>query len=406
MSDSQDLKVDVLLGPGTHLDDLLQGLEEGNLLHHVVQTWPRFSVERFDKTSRQRVPIYNARWFSKLEWLVWAVWRRIPLLGRSESPRQLFFELADRLTRKHISDCDLFIGWTQLCLHSLRHSKARGAVTVLEHPMVHVDTWTKLVEKEYADWGATHGAYSRIPPLLARRMKREYETADYITVLSDFARQSFVSAGTPANRVLQTPLGVNQERFKPAQRRDDIFRVLYVGRIELLKGIQYLLKAFQDANLPNAELCLVGPVMPEMKPVLERFTSPSIRITGAVSREDLVEIYQQGDVFVFPTTNDAFGLVLIEAMASGLPIIATPNSVAPEAIDHGVEGYLVPIRSPEAIREQLCYLQAHPEVRAEMGRAARARVLSQYTIEHYTSLIAKTYSHLLHNRLSAQTEPN
>lgn len=397
------MAVDVLLGPGNHLVELLQALEEANLLQRAVHTWPRFFVEEHDQATQRRETVFGFPWFSRFEWLIWALWRRLPFIGRSDFPRAFIFDLADRLASRQLQSCDLFVGWAQISLHCLERSNRRAAITVLEHPMVHLDTWIQLVEEEYQRWGDTKSAYSRFSKPLQRRMRKEYETADYICVLSDFARQSFLRAGIPAKRILQMSLGVDTDVFKPAHRTDAVFRVLFVGRLELLKGIQYLLPAFKEASLPNAELCLVGPVLPEAEDLLAQYSSPSIKVAGAVARKDLVAIYQQADVFVFPTVNDAFGLVLIEAMACGIPVIATLHCVAPEAIDDGMEGYLVSVRDSAMIRERLRTLHAQPDLRRRMADAARARAVRQFDSAAYRLQVARTYTHLIQQRRGSPT---
>ena len=110
---------------------------------------------------------------------------------------------------------------------------------------------------------------------LVSRMKKEYQCADFISVLSSYAKNSFLAAGCPEARLIQVPLGVEIDRFKPVAPRNGPFRALFVGRLELLKGIPYLLQAFSDLRLPDAEIWLVGPVLPEVRAVLARYNGPN-----------------------------------------------------------------------------------------------------------------------------------
>jgi glycosyltransferase involved in cell wall biosynthesis len=194
--------------------------------------------------------------------------------------------------------------------------------------------------------------------------------------------------------LLQIPLGVNVEKFRPVAREPGVFRILYAGRLELLKGVHYLLQSFSELKLPNAELWLVGQVLPEMEPILEQFASDRVRVIGSVPHSDLPRYYQHADAFVFPTLNDAFGLVLLEAMASGLPVITTENSAGPDVIDEAIDGFVVPIRSVEALKERLHWLYSHREEAQEMGRRARRKVEQQFTWNHYHQRLNQIYRQL------------
>jgi len=100
-----------------------------------------------------------------------------------------------------------------------------------------------------------------------------------------------------------------------------------------------------------------------------------------VPRIMLAEIYRWADVFVFPTLIEGMGLVVLEAMASGIPVIVTPNGPG-DVVREGVDGYVVPIRDVDAIADRLDYLRANPEARMQMGANARERAL-EFTWEAY-----------------------
>jgi glycosyltransferase involved in cell wall biosynthesis len=102
------------------------------------------------------------------------------------------------------------------------------------------------------------------------------------------------------------------------------------------------------------------------------------------------------DVFVFPSLFEGFGLVLLEAMAMGLPIITTPHTAGPDLITDGAEGFIVPIRSSDGIAEKLDLLRREPARRAAMSESARARA-RKFTWEQYGhSLAASVSSALVH----------
>jgi glycosyltransferase involved in cell wall biosynthesis len=151
---------------------------------------------------------------------------------------------------------------------------------------------------------------------------------------------------------------------------------LCVGRLELLKGIPYLLEAVPDATL-------VGTLHDEVRPWLR-----DAAVLPPVPRAELPDLYRRAEVVVFPSVNDAFGLVILEAMACGIPVVASDRSGAPDIIDDGVDGFVVPARDSAAIRDRVERLR-DPRLRKTMGEAARAKILSRYTPKHYAARVGE-----------------
>jgi glycosyltransferase involved in cell wall biosynthesis len=119
------------------------------------------------------------------------------------------------------------------------------------------------------------------------------------------------------------------------------------------------------------------------------------------------ELFRDADVFVFPTLADGMGLVVLEAMASGLPVIVTANGPG-DLVRHGIDGFVVPIRDACEIAERLEFLGAHPNIRQEMERAARVRA-QQLSWDVYAKRAADVVMASLENGrslLDRQDQPN
>jgi glycosyltransferase involved in cell wall biosynthesis len=219
----------------------------------------------------------------------------------------------------------------------------------------------------------------------------EYDTADYLALPSEFARQSFLKKGVAEAKLLKAPYGTDSETFRPVVKQDGTFRVLYVGAVSLLKGIPVLLEAWREFTRTGAmELMLVGRVTPAMRKILAR-SGGGVRIAGRVEHRQLYRVYSSGSVFVLPSLVDGWALVVGEAMACGLPVICTANSGACELVRDGVEGFVVPARDAEAIAEKLDYLRRNEDRRRSMAAAARARAV-EYSWDRYGELVWKNYS--------------
>ena len=191
----------------------------------------------------------------------------------------------------------------------------------------------------------------------------EYEACDRIFVPSLFARKTFLDAGFADSKIWSLPYGVDLSRWRQLPAPDDgKFRVIFLGSLSLRKGIHDLLAGFAAAALPNSELVLIGANTSATEHLLAPYRALSNVIrTGPLPHAKVLEWFSRGSVFVLPSIEDGFGLVLMEAQACGLPVIATSNSGGPDVVDpERCNGFVVPIRAPTAIAERLTYLYTNP----------------------------------------------
>lgn len=224
------------------------------------------------------------------------------------------------------------------------------------------------------------------PPDSAATLDDEIELADHILVGSSFARTSFISEGVQPEKITSVPYGVDTSVFSPGQARtaSSLFRVLFVGQICQLKGLSYLLRAYDQIKGPLTRLSFAG-----------RFVGPpeafypyraSFNHIPHVPYSAVPELFRDADVFAFPTLADGMGLVVLEAMASGLPVIVTANGPG-DLVRHGIDGFVVPIRDAGEIARCLEFLRSHADIREEMGRAARLRA-QQFSWDVYAKRAA------------------
>jgi alpha-maltose-1-phosphate synthase len=346
--------------------------------HESLQVVKRFPVNRF------------------VNRLSWAAWRRIPKRLHIQPPTVTAAIVTDALWSRWIPPCSIFHGWMGYVLASLSAAKRQGAVTMIENAGRHVRYWHQVAQDEYARFNIKASERSTHLPLsMIRRMEREYEICDYIVVPSTLAQRSFVEFGY-GEKTIAVLLGVDAQFYVPRPRPDErpLFRVLFVGRVELAKGVGYLLQAWNRLALPNAELVLVGEVKPEMNSLLRTHSDATIRTTGPLFPNKVAEWYQQSDLFVFPSVNDGFGQVLLEAMASGLPAIGTEMSGAIDCMDNGTEGIVVPSRNVDALADAILWCFQYPTESRAIGLAARRRIENQFTLDHYNQRQIALYRQL------------
>lgn len=301
----------------------------------------------------------------------------------------------DRWLAAKVSPCDVFHCLSGMGLRAHRAVKQRyGALTVCDHGSTHIVYNDNLLRSEHEKWGVPYQGQDmrEIEKQLA-----EYSECDLITVPSTFVWRSFVEQGVPAVKLAQVPYGVDLRQFYPVPKEDSVFRVLYVGRMSIRKGIPYLLEALATLRLPNFELVLIGELAPEVKTFLAHYAD-RFRYLGPKPRADLYRYYSQASVFVLASVEEGLAVVQAQAMACGLPVIATTNTGAEDLFTDGVEGFIVPIRSPEAIREKVLYLYQNQSLQDQMSQAALKRVKSIGGWDAYGECAARTYTHALKKR--------
>jgi len=264
-----------------------------------------------------------------------------------------------------------------------------GGRAVLNYPIAHNRYQKKIYaeEAEHApEFAAALPRMEWLPEEYSERLEQECAMADRILVGSNFVRQSFIELGYDASRIVVAPYGVDTEQFTPARqpRRDGVFRVLFVGQIGQRKGVSYLFRAYEMFRRPDSELHIVGGYSPGYE-VYSQYEG-LYRHTSHAPHRDLPSLFRDADVFVFPSLIEGMPLVVLEAMACGLPIITTAQGPG-DIVREGVDGFFVPIRDPEAIANRLDQLYRDPSLREQMGRNAREQAL-RHTWQAYAQRAA------------------
>jgi glycosyltransferase involved in cell wall biosynthesis len=213
-----------------------------------------------------------------------------------------------------------------------------------------------------------------------------YGQADTVLVNSEQYRRSWIDRGFSPDKLNILPRGLDLELFD-ASRRDPKFwdefgcatadvRLLYVGRLSKEKDLDVIAATYQalKAELPGIALSVVGhgPYAEALQQML-----PDACFTGRLEGEKLAVAYASADIFVFPSTTDTFGNVVIEAQASGLPVIVSDIGGPKELVRHGKTGLITKGRDVEDFSNAVRALVTNPQWRKEIGNAARESVVDR-----------------------------
>ncbi len=385
------MRVSISVGGRFHAFDLALQLLKRGLLSQLITSYPKFYIKRYG------IPHKLVRSVIGKE-IMKRGWDRMPAPIRSLwNPDFLINTYFDWRAAKQLSSCDIFVGWANQSSRALQKAKSFGAVTVLERGSSHIAYQNGLLKAEYERWGVRDPEGLLPHPKILKEELREYEVADYISVPSYFVKRTFLEKGFPESKLIHVPYGVDLSKFRQIPKTDSTFRVVFAGGMSLRKGVHYLLQAFSELKLPNSELLLVGGISDEIKPFFKKYEG-SYRYIGRVPQNELYKYYSQGSVFAMMSIEEGLALVQPQAMACGLPVIATTNTGAEDIVRDGKDGFIIPIRNVDALKERLIYFYKNLDVLKTMGSSAKERVASGFTWEDYGNRIVEKYEECLRKK--------
>jgi len=267
-----------------------------------------------------------------------------------------------------------------------------GKACIYDMPTCYYPEWEKKrveLYRTYSDW-----VPSQMSPALhdirLKRKRQEMELADLTIVASRYV-EATIREFYPYKDIARIPYGIDAEFWTPGPtKQPEPLRFIYAGNISVRKGMPLLIEAWSKAGLCDAELALVGSW--ELANSKRRSLPRGIRWLPPCSSRALRDRYRESHVFVFPSYSDGFGLALLEAMACGLPAIASEASIGPEIVTAGC-GFTSPPGDLDRLVELLRWFDRHRDQLSIMGRQARVQATG-CTWSNYRSLLAGAVSKL------------
>jgi len=198
---------------------------------------------------------------------------------------------------------------------------------------------------------------------------------------SRYLADRFIANGLPADRMHVVPYGMDLRRFDARGRRDGPaeFTIGYIGQLIAHKGVDTLLRSVHALGDDTRLVIAGGGVQAQYLETLrhELGLEGQVRFAGLVDNRHIAKIHTEVDVVVVPSVwPENAPVVITEAMASGIPVVASDIGGIPELVEHGVTGFLVPPRDVRALAERIDFLRRHPEERRRMGAQAVERIRS------------------------------
>lgn len=371
-----------------HFFDLARELMKRSMLERIFSGYPRWKLrnEGIDQSIIDTFPWVQVPYMALGGHSFFSGWRETELANFAH-------ETFDRYVAQRIPVCDIFHGLSRYSLKSGTTAKKRGIRYICDVGSSHIGYQESILREEYGLFGIP---YKGFHPADIDRELHEYEIADLISIPSDFSRRTFIEKGIPAEKLVKIPYGVDLSLFRPLQSDNDgVFRILFVGGLTVRKGIYYLARAFAQAKIPRSQLILIGSAVRETNRLLEPVKGMDVIRLGHLPQSELAGWFSKADVSVLPSVEDGYGLVILQSLACGCPVIASANTGGSECIIEDINGYIIPIRSSEAIAEKFMAMYNDPDRRRQMRSAAIGHIRNDGTWHEYGDKMATVYSKIL-----------
>lgn len=338
-------------------------------------------------------PFVESNWrFEIKETLLRKKYGKSPKVQKAVYHRDVAFDhyVANRLPRL---PADSFWGFQGSCLESLKSANELGRLSICELATAHVTGAKKILGEEAKLQPHWADSFDNLvfPADYEKRLETEPHVAQLVIAASEFTRQTLIDDSVSSSKIHKLHLGFDtshipySENAKPISNRP--LRLLYAGTVTQRKGISYLLEAMQDFSTHDVELHIIGGIQGSGNAFWQH--KNLFQYHPPVSQFEMFKAYSHYDALVLPTIFEGFGLVIIEAMAAGLPVMATPHSIGPEIIQHNSDGWIIPIRNSYAIKDVIHSLRNLPDDQYfNMRLNARKKALS-FTWEAYQKNLQK-----------------
>lgn len=371
------MKVTLSVGGRFHAFDLAKVLQVKGYLNQLVTSYPKFEVKKYgieaakikSVTSKEIIERINRNYIKLI-------------------PDFYICELYDHLAAYKINLLsDVYIIWSGFALNTIGKIRKHNpkAKIILERGSTHIQFQKDILVKAYSFAGIKN---MKLPnDAMIEKEKQEYELADYISVPTNFVKQTFIEKGIHESKIFVNPYGVDLNIFKQPHKiiEPDKITILFTGMFSIRKGAVNFLKIvdhFKDDD--RISFMLVGGIediiMPLLNPYLE---SKKVLFQTYVKQNQLPEYYSKADIFLFPSIEEGLGMVQLQAMASSLVVLSSHNAGAGMLIEQGVSGFIFDPFNIQDYVSTIEYLVESPSEIENIGLRASEIVSNGFSWQDY-----------------------
>jgi glycosyltransferase involved in cell wall biosynthesis len=385
------MKIAIVVGGRFHAFNLAEQLNYKGYLSQLITSYPKFYIKKnFNISSDKVKTIISKEIFSRII-------SKNKYLNKMLNIDDFLINYFDKFASKKLdlNNLNILVGWSSFSLESFKKVQNSTCIKILERGSTHIEFQHDILKEEYK----LHGIKPKLPSkeIILKEIK-EYTMADYICVPSEFVKRTFINKGFNEERIIKIPYGVDLKNFYKFKDKiiKKTFRIICVGTVSIRKGALYLLKAFEELNLYNSELLMIGNIDDDIYPLIKKYyKNKNINFIKPIKQNKLINFYNSSDLFITCSIEEGLSMVQAQAMACGLPVVCTTNTGGDEIIDQNKSGYILPIRNIDILKEKINYFYNNPEIRIVMGKNALEKANNFLSWENYGKKMIKFYNTIL-----------
>jgi glycosyltransferase involved in cell wall biosynthesis len=317
------IKVDTSCCSRFHIFDQARQLQKKGLLNNVIHCHPNSHLKKFQIDINKSI---NNPFLGYLNY----VGRYLPNLIDNVLQKYITLE-TDLFIKKTLikkkNKPDVFIGLSSFVTQTLEYCNQNNIVSIVDHGSLHPEYEKKIIIKECNKISIDHKGFVA-PDWQIQRMNLEFLKAKKIIVHSDIAKKSMINLGIEEKKINVLNSGVDSLLFKSKiTKKFDNFTIAFCGSLSPRKGVHNLIEAFKFANINGSKLLIIGAKgrSKDYNQYLKKISTKNVLFYGSVSQSNLSNVLSKCHLFVLPSLADGFGLVVLQAISSGLPVIVSSN---------------------------------------------------------------------------------
>jgi glycosyltransferase involved in cell wall biosynthesis len=388
------MKISIIVGGKFHAFNLAEQINKKKYLQQIITSYPKSYLKKYGVNKNK---IYSI----VLKEILLKILNKINFLNHIFDYNYLLCEYFDNKASDNINydKVDILVGWSGFSRKCFIKAKKFNCIKILERGSSHIKFQHKILTDEYKSLGIKPNVPSS---KMIKKEIEEYDLADFICVPSQYVKETFIKYGIKKDKIIKIPYGVDLKEFcvvETKKRKDNKFRIISTGSISVRKGSHYLLEAFKELSLPNSELIFVGSFDHDFKKIVKKYSNiKNIKFIKKQKQELLRNFYNDSDIFVICSIEEGLAMVQAQAMACGLPVICTTNTGGSEIIDDNINGYIIPIKDIQSLKDRIKNLYNDRRKLKQMSKSAYEKANNELSWEKYGDRMLNTYRGLLRTK--------
>ena len=324
------IKVDTSCCSRFHIFDQASQLQKKGLLNNIIHCHPNSHLKRFQIDKNKSI---NNPFIGYLNY----IGKYFPNFIENKLQKYVTLEtdlfIKKTLIKKHTKP-DIFIGLSSFITKTIEHCNENNITSVVDHGSLHPEFEKKIIMNECERISIDYKDFIA-PDWQIQRMNSEFKNAKKIIVLSDIAKKSMINLGIEKKKISILNCGVDNNFFIPKKvKKFDKFTIVFCGSLSPRKGVHNLIESFKLANISSSQLLILGAKSrsKDYDKYLKSISTNNVKFYGSIAQSNLSDTLSKCHLFVLPSLADGFGLVVLQAISSGLPVIVSSNVGAADVI--------------------------------------------------------------------------